>query len=137
MLKLSKLTDYAVVILAEMASKQGVLVNASELAETTHLPEPTVSKVLKILTRHKIIDSVRGSNGGYRLDKSPQDIDMASVITALEGPILLTQCVDKAGDNCCDRAAKCSVRGKWNPVNAAMQNALENVSLAQMIGGRP
>ena len=136
MLKLSKLTDYAVVILAEMATNERALLNASALAARTKLPEPTVSKVLKTLTKNGLIHSTRGSNGGYVLQKQPSDIDMASVITALEGPIALTQCVDKVGDEYCDRAANCSVRGKWNPVNNAMQNALKNVSLAQMIGAQ-
>ena len=133
MLKLSKMTDYAVIILAEMVGVEGARVNASDLAGMTRLPEPTVSKVLKTLARHDLISSIRGANGGYILSKNADDIDMASVITALDGPIELTAC---AGDNvdACERADHCNIRGKWNPVNTAMQNALKNVSLAEMIG---
>ena len=137
MIKLSKMTDYAVVILAEMAGQGGALMNASILSERTKLPEPTVSKVLKLLARHKLLTSTRGVNGGYSLEKPAAEIDMASLITALEGPILLTECVDKTGGNCCDRADYCTIKGKWNPVNAAMQSALEKVSLAQMMGEQP
>ncbi len=132
MIKLSKLTDYAVVILGRMALGDGKLQTASGLSEKTGLPEPTVAKVLKLLARGGLIMSTRGVNGGYVLSKTPSDINMASVITALEGPVQLTSCVD-GDDACCSHSPNCTMKGKWNPVNDAMQKALENVSLAQMI----
>ncbi|PZQ46554.1 MAG: SUF system Fe-S cluster assembly regulator [Micavibrio aeruginosavorus] len=132
MIKLSKLTDYAVVILAEMARDEGRLLTASGLSSKTGLPEPTVAKVLKLLTRGGQIESARGINGGYKLARLPGDISMASVITALEGPVMLTSCVDGSED-CCNHSINCALKGKWNPVNAAMQKALEEVTLAQMI----
>jgi FeS assembly SUF system regulator len=136
MIKLSKLTDYAVVILGRMALGNGKLQTASGLSEKTGLPEPTVAKVLKMLARGGLIVSTRGVNGGYVLSKTPSEINMAAVITALEGPVQLTSCVD-ADDGCCSHSPNCSMKGKWNPVNDAMQKALENVSLAQMIEARP
>lgn len=133
MIKLSKMTDYAVVILAEMAAQDGKLLSASGLAGHTKLPEPTVSKILKLLTKHHIIASKRGINGGYELLKNPTEINMAALITALDGPIALTACVEQSTE-CCDRSDNCTMKGKWNPVNIAMQKALEDVSLAQMMG---
>lgn len=135
MIKLSKMTDYAVVLLADMAGRNGQLMSATGLAESTKLPEPTVSKILKGLARENIITSMRGINGGYSLNKNPDDINMAAVITAMDGPIALTACVDHSAE-CCERAGSCSMKGQWNPVNQAMQNALENISLQQMMGGR-
>jgi len=139
MIKLSKMTDYAVVILADMAERRTVSndaqTSAAMIAQSTKLPEPTVSKVLKLLARNKIITSVRGANGGYSLNKSPDQINMALVITATDGPIALTACVEQSNE-CCDRADNCSIKGQWNPVNKAMVSALENVSLSEMIGGR-
>lgn len=132
MIKLSKMTDYAVVILAELAAGGGGLMTASGLSEKTGLPEPTVAKVLKLLARGGMIDSSRGINGGYKLSKLPNEINMAAVITALEGPVQLTSCVD-GSEECCNHSINCSMKGKWNPVNAAMQKALEDVSLAQML----
>ncbi len=127
------MTDYAVVVLAEMAGFKGDVLKASDIAHSTKLPEPTVSKVLKTLARHNLLISSRGTNGGYSLHKNPEEIDMASIVTALEGPIQLTSCVDETS-GACDHAKHCNVKGKWNPVNMAMQSALQNVSLAQMIG---
>lgn len=129
------MADYAVVVLAEMAAQQDCRLSASALSQSTNLPEPTVSKILKSLARHQLVLSRRGIKGGYRLGKTPDQIDMAAVITALDGPIVLTDCVD--GDaRCCAYHAHCKVKGKWNPVNAAMQNALERVTLEQMMGSR-
>ena len=133
MLKLSKMTDYAVVILADMAHQKDALLSAHSIAQNTKLPEPTVSKILKLLTKHDLIASSRGANGGYALNKNPQDINMADVITATDAPIALTACVD-ASNQCCDLADSCTIKGQWNPVNIAMQSALENVSLKQMMG---
>tara|TARA_B100000508_G_scaffold137452_2_gene132014 strand:+ start:893 stop:1369 length:477 start_codon:yes stop_codon:yes gene_type:complete len=134
MIKLSKMTDYAVVILAEMASHNGALLSATGLSEKTALPEPTVSKVLKLLTKKDIIASKRGINGGYSLVKMPENINMAEVITALDGPIALTACVEQS-EQCCAHEVNCKIKGQWNPVNAAMQKALEDVSLDQMMKG--
>ncbi|MCI5060943.1 MAG: SUF system Fe-S cluster assembly regulator [Alphaproteobacteria bacterium] len=135
MIKLSKMTDYAVVVLAEMALHAGVRMSASHLAQSTKLPEPTVSKILKLLAKHNLVISRRGVNGGYLLSKSPDEIDMAAVITALDGPIALTACVEGSKD-CCEYKDMCAMKGQWNPVNMAMRNALRDVSLAQMIGGK-
>ncbi len=121
------------VVLAEMSRKSGGgLQTAIALSEKTGLPEPTVAKVLKLLAKGGLISSSRGVNGGYQLSCAPEGISMASVIIALEGPVLLTSCVD-GGHECCDRSETCSMKGKWNPVNQAMKDALERVTLAQMI----
>ncbi len=135
MIKLSKMTDYAVILLVDMASRNHELVNAITLAESTKLPEPTVSKILKALARFDIIASTRGANGGYALNRQPTEVNMADIITALEGPIALTDCVEGKLSGC-DRAENCTMKGKWNPVNQAMQSALENVSLQQMMGSQ-
>lgn len=129
------MTDYAVVILADMAQQKGQTLSATTIAINTMLPEPTVSKILKLLAKHDLVDSLRGTNGGYSLNKYPEEINMAHVILATEGPIELTACVDTGG-RCCNREHNCNIKGKWNPVNIAMQQALENVSLKQMMGNR-
>jgi len=135
LIKLSKLTDYAVVILAEMAKGHGTQQTASGLSTKTGLPEPTVAKVLKLLAKAGLIVSSRGVNGGYTLSLSPSSISMASVIVALEGPVQLTSCVS-GSEECCNHSVNCAMHGKWDPVNNAMRAALENVSLAQMLEAR-
>jgi FeS assembly SUF system regulator len=131
MLKLSKLTDYATVILSYMAKEQNALHAAQEISEATGITLPTVSKVLKILVRSKVLTSIRGAKGGYLLARSPEKITVATVINALEGPIALTEC--SASHRDCGHASGCDIQGNWGLINQKVFNALESVTLADML----
>jgi len=133
MIKLSKMTDYAVVVLAHMARGRGELLSAGNLADKTNLPEPTVAKILKLLAKQELIESVRGVSGGYRLARGAQDIPVTAIIAAMEGPIALTACVEDSHDSCALQGV-CAMNGRWNPVNRALRSALDNVTLADMTG---
>jgi len=111
-LRLSKLTDYAVVVLAglERAAGQDRVVAVPELALTSGLAEPTVAKVLKILGQAGLVEGLRGARGGYRLGRSLGEIPLSEVIVAFDGPIALTACVDGAMGGC-EAEAMCPVRG--------------------------
>ena len=131
MLKLNRITDYAVVVLAQMAREPGRLVTAPRLAQDSTVPMPTVAKVLKDLAREGVLVSERGAHGGYRLAKPPGEVTVLQIIRALEGPVSLTACVDGTEGNC-DVEALCPMRGNWDRVNRAIRTALESVSLAEM-----
>ncbi|MDD2762044.1 MAG: SUF system Fe-S cluster assembly regulator [Methylomonas sp.] len=131
MLKLSKLTDYATVILSVIARDQGRKQGALELAEKTGIAPPTVSKVLKTLVKAGVLSSCRGAKGGYMLAKEPERISVAEVISALEGPIALTEC--SASHKGCEQASGCRIQGNWHLVNEKIALALESVTLADMI----
>lgn len=131
MIKFSKLTDYAVVTLATLSHSDEML-SASALSAASRLPEPTVSKVLKLLAKADVVNSVRGVNGGYKLARTPQNITVAQIVSAIEGPVALTSCVDTAHD-ACDYSSCCPVKGRWDSVNLAIKDALSGVSLADMI----
>ncbi|MFM8342253.1 MAG: SUF system Fe-S cluster assembly regulator [Methylomonas sp.] len=131
MLKLSKLTDYATVILSHMAKDNDRLHGALEIAEATGIAQPTASKILKILVKAQVLASTRGAKGGYSLAKAPDRITVASVISALEGPIALTECsVSHKG---CEQASGCRIQGNWHVINQRVSQALESVTLADMI----
>lgn len=132
MIRISKLTDYAVVVMAEMARNHGTLLSAASLAERTGVPEPTVSKVLKILSKSGLIASTRGVSGGYILETDASGIAVTDIITAMEGPISLTACVSGSEDSCA-LESMCGVRGRWSPVNDAIKNALSPITLADML----
>ena len=131
MMRLSKLTDYAVVIMVVMGRRQGQVFTTLRLAEETGVPQPTVAKLVKLLSRGGLLTSQRGANGGYRLDECPTDIAITRVIAAIEGPIALTACVEGTDDSCTVEHL-CGMRGNWNKVNAAIEQALQNVTLADM-----
>lgn len=131
MIKLSRLADYAVVLLTQMGDDPKRVFNAMELAERTGLPVPTVSKILATLARHDILKSVRGARGGYRLAATPDRISIADIIAAIDGPIALTQCVDTSADDCTVETL-CPTRAGWHRINEAVQSALGGVSLAEL-----
>lgn len=130
MLKLGKLTDYATVIMTALAAEPARLRCAQDLSEQTHVAAPTVSKLLKTLSRTGLLESIRGAHGGYRLGRPPAEITVADIVAAVEGPIALTECATH--DGCCSIESHCGVRGNWRLINTAIRHALESVSLEQM-----
>jgi FeS assembly SUF system regulator len=131
MLRLSKLTDYAVVLMGEMARRPDAMTTAAELTSRTGLPAPTVQKLLKLLARDGLMQSVRGAAGGYRLARGADAISVAEIIAAVDGPIALTDCVGGL-DGACGVEELCPMRGNWDKVNRAVQAALQSVTLADM-----
>ena len=131
-LRISKLTDYATVILAALAEAPGELRTATALAEQTHIAAPTVSKLLKQLQRAKLVASTRGLHGGYQLARPATQISAAAILDALEGPVTLTDC--SAGLGHCGIEATCRVGRVWQRLNLAIRRSLYEVSLAQLAG---
>lgn len=132
MLRLSKLTDYAVVVLTRLEeAEEGGVLTAPGLAAATGLGEPTVSKVLKILAHAGLVEGRRGAAGGYRLTRPLSEMPLTDVITAIDGPIALTACVDNS-IGVCEAEATCPVRGRWDPVNDAIRRALSGISIADL-----
>ncbi|MEO9191176.1 MAG: SUF system Fe-S cluster assembly regulator [Acetobacteraceae bacterium] len=130
MLRLSKLTDYAVVVLVRLSAADGVQTSPG-IAAATGIPEPTVAKVLKALSGSGLVASQRGAHGGYRLLRPLGAVPISDVIEAIDGPIALTACVDGGAGNC-EAEHICPVRGRWDPVNDAIQQALSAITLADM-----
>ena len=131
MIRITKQTDYGVVLLTHLAQAPERLYTTPELAEETQLPLPMASKILKLLAREGVLDSQRGAKGGYTLARSPREITVTEIISALEGPIAVTECIDDA-PGVCDYTAFCPVRSNWNQINLAIRQALDGITLADM-----
>jgi FeS assembly SUF system regulator len=129
---MGKLTDYATVVLANLAQEPARHRAAAELAERTRLTRPTVSKVLKGLQRAGLVISSRGAQGGYRLARAPVDITAAQILDVFEGPIAITECSSASSQ--CGIERLCRVGGAWQRINAAIRRALEDVTLQQLAG---
>ena len=132
MLRISKLTDYATVILAALAEQPAQVRTAVALAEQTRIAAPTVSKLLKQLQRAGLVSSIRGLHGGYQLARPASQISAAAILDALEGPVALTEC--SAGHGNCGIEATCRVGRVWQRLNLAIRRSLYEVSLAQLAG---
>jgi len=129
MLRISRLTDYATVILASLGG--GALASAADIALRTHIGVPTVSKLLKELQHAGLVRSVRGAHGGYQLAKPSTEINAADIIDAVEGPVALTECANGAGQ--CGIEATCQVGHGWQRVSLAIHHALREVSLEELV----
>lgn len=135
MLRLNKLTDYAIVILVQMARDPAVRYNTPALASATGLTETTVAKILKDLGKRDIVQSTRGAAGGYVLAQTSKCITVRHVIEAIEGPIAIADCVEGSTGSCL--ALHCTVRGNWDKVNEAIIEALDAVTLHDMVLSAP
>jgi FeS assembly SUF system regulator len=132
MLRIGKLTDYATVILATLAADRSRLLTAGTVSERTHIASPTVAKLLKQMHRAGLVNSTRGTHGGYQLAREPENISAASILDALEGPIALTEC--SAGSGHCGIEHTCSVGRTWQRLSMAIRRSLSEITLAQLAG---
>ncbi len=132
MIRMTRVTDYGIVLLTYFAkTPEATLHTARDLARDAHLPLPTVNKVLKTLTRHGLLESHRGVKGGYALARHPEEISVAEIISATEGPVAMTECtVDGPGG--CDLESECPGADNWQRINQAIQEALDGITLAEM-----
>lgn len=133
-MRLSSLTDYAIVMLSAAARTAGQgHVSATTLAEETGVPLPTAQKLMGRLASAGLLISTRGTGGGFRLARDPEAISVADIIEAVEGPIAMTACVDE-GRHDCGLETACRVKPHWGAVNHAVRGALGGVSLASLAG---
>lgn len=131
MLRVSKLTDYATVVMTALAQLGDGQASAVALAERARLETPTVAKVLKLLAQAGLVVSQRGASGGYRLARTAAQITVADIVAAIEGPFGMTQCCVDSG--LCDHELHCGVRGNWRRISEAVEAALRAVTLADML----
>lgn len=127
MLRLSKLADYATVVMVYFSNHRDVFYTAKHITQMTHLTLPTVSKLLKILTAAELLVSHRGSKGGYSLERDPKKISVEDVIAAVEGRPALTECSLESSS--CSIQDTCTLQGNWSLINEAVSKALSGVSL--------
>ncbi len=131
MLRLNRMTDYAILVLGALARRHGETLASGHLARVTKLAQPTVAKVLKMLLAAELVETQRGVRGGYRIKKILADISLVDIVEAMEGPIAVTDCIEGARQPC--SASKCCcMRNHWNHVNLAIRRALMDVTLEDL-----
>lgn len=134
MLKITRETDYAMLIMCEMAlnsASQNESMSASQISGKTSISIPTVSKLLKLLVKSGILSSTRGPNGGYQLTKEAGQINVADIICAIEGPVSINNCATDEHE--CDRSQGCTLAPHWVRINDAVFRALSSVLLSDLM----
>lgn len=135
MLRVTKLTDYATVILVALARAPDRVHSSAELAELARLEAPTVAKVLKPLAHAGLVESFRGATGGYRLARPAADIPLIAIVEAIEGPLGMTECSGEHSS--CEHEPHCGVQVHWRRINDVIAEALGGITLAQMLPAPP
>ncbi|HET7655659.1 MAG TPA: SUF system Fe-S cluster assembly regulator [Luteimonas sp.] len=135
MLRVTKLTDYATVVLTVLATRPDAVLSAAELAERAGLEMPTVAKVLKPLAQAGLVEGFRGAGGGYRLARDAAQVTLVEIVEAMEGPLGMTECALHEG--VCGIEQSCGVRANWRRINDVVAEALRGVTLAQMLAPPP
>ena len=131
MLRISKLTDYAMLIMSQMAKAPDAILSAKELAYALHLSAATVSKILKILADADLVKSIRGALGGYQLSRPSDAISVADIIAAMEGNVALTECCQKI--NQCNINSICTMKDNWRKINELVSTYLGTVTITDML----
>lgn len=132
MLKLSRLADYGVVLMTHMAGARDHVRSAQAISDATGIPLPTVSKLLSGFARAGLLQAVRGAKGGFRLARDPGQISVSDVIAVVDGPIALTLCLEEGASNC-ELEWLCPSRFAWGTINRAVQQALTDLTVADLL----
>jgi Rrf2 family protein len=131
MFKLSKKADYGLIAMKHLAThRQQHACSANEIAEDYGISATLMAKVLQKLAKQNLVVAKHGSSGGYQLAKEPARISALEVITAIDGPVLITSCVTNHG--MCDANDRCSIKEPLQRVNESILGVLNTVTIAQL-----
>lgn len=132
MIKISRMADYAILLVCKMSSVEDKVYSAHELSTITALKITTISKILTKLTKANVTNSIRGVTGGYKLMMKAEDISIGDIIDIIDGQVALTVCVDEDKNHSCELESMCPSQGNWQVINNTVRNALNSVSIAEM-----
>jgi Rrf2 family protein len=131
MLSLTKKSEYALVAVCHMARVGQRVISAREIADEHAVPLPLLMNVLKKLNQTGLVQSVRGAHGGYCLAVAADQITLAGIIEAVEGPVRLVNCVpdSRPRKRACVRTARCSLRRPVHKLHVRLVEFLSSVTV--------
>lgn len=131
MLRLSREADYSLLAMVYIAARpQGELACRGDIAAHYSIPKEFLAKVLQKLSRHGLIKSHRGMQGGYQLARDAEKISLADVVEAVDGPMALVECQRGLCD--CPQEPVCTVQGTLNDLQREIRKAFGKVTLKDM-----
>jgi FeS assembly SUF system regulator len=133
MIKVTRLADYAVSIIYAFSGSEKEILSSQDIVEKTKLHKATVNKLLAQLVKKNVLEPFRGTKGGYRLKKGLDNISIRELIEAIEGPVLLTDCLNKNANNC-NLFNVCNTKNIWSFINTEINNTLENIKIKDIKG---
>jgi Rrf2 family cysteine metabolism transcriptional repressor len=133
-MKIGSKGDYGLRALIDLAEhyESGVIVQAKEIAERQAVPKDYLALIMIDLRRARLVDSLRGPGGGYRLARAPEEITMGQALTTLEGPVTLLECTSDLGFAACSLSLRCRMRNVWIEANRAVMAILDSTTIADL-----
>jgi len=135
MIKINRLSDYAVVMLAQLASEPDEALTTTKIAEATALPIAIVRKLMQQLRDADLVQATQGHKGGYQLSQPAKQITLSKILTAIQGDLALTQC--SQADHDCPVHCQYHFAKHWQHINASLNSMLTNITLADMMQEKP
>lgn len=132
MIKVSRMADYAILLVCKMSNDENKVYSSQELSIITSLKITTISKILTKLTKANVTDSIRGVSGGYKLMLQAEDISVGNIIDIIDGKVALTICVEEGENHNCNLVSLCPSQSNWQIINNTVREALNSVSIAEM-----
>ena len=132
MIKVSRMADYAILLVCKMSNDENKVYSSQELSIITSLKITTISKILTKLTKANVTDSIRGVSGGYKLTMQAEDISVGNIIDIIDGKVALTVCVEEGENHNCDLVSLCPSQSNWQIINNTVREALNSVNIAEM-----
>ena len=132
MIKVSRMADYAILLVCKMSNDENKVYSSQELSIITSLKITTISKILTKLTKANVTDSIRGVSGGYKLTMQSEDISVGNIIDIIDGKVALTICVEEGENHNCNLVSLCPSQSNWQIINNTVREALNSVSIAEM-----
>ena len=132
MIKVSRMADYAILLVCKMSNDENKVYSSQELSIVTSLKITTISKILTKLTKANVTDSIRGVSGGYKLTMQAEDISVGNIIDIIDGKVALTICVEEGENHNCNLVSLCPSQSNWQIINNTVREALNSVSIAEM-----
>jgi FeS assembly SUF system regulator len=132
MIKVSRMADYAILLVCKMSNDENKVYSSQELSIITSLKITTISKILTKLTKANVTDSIRGVSGGYKLTMQAEDISVGNIIDIIDGKVALTVCVEEGENHNCNLVSLCPSQSNWQIINNTVREALNSVSIAEM-----
>lgn len=130
-MKLSTKTRYGLRAMIDLARcDDGLPVPLKEIAARQSLSEPYLEKLLGLLRRSELIESVRGVQGGYRLARPADSITVGEIVEILDGPIRFSDCDTGRG---CQRRETCPAGGLWTRLQAGIEEVLSATTLQDLV----
>ena len=127
-MKISTKGRYALQVMVEFAAHNDDVLSLKTVADSQRISLKYLEQIVQMLVKHNLLLSFRGANGGYKLAKEPNKINVASILKATEGDLSVVTCRAT-----CSKIGHCNVRKCWDKLNDLIDEYLQNVTLAELL----